>query len=168
MARRRPGSSAARVRSAVGASTRPGSSAAREWGTGFIASSSGAGAPALRLDPCRGAPGSGLAVRGLARAGCPGRARPAGEPALGEELEAQGAGHGRGLNELDLHLVPEPVGLAGAVPDECVSRLIVAIEIRPDRGGRDEAVGARLSELHEETGLGDAGDLTLEDGADLV
>lgn len=69
---------------------------------------------------------------------------------LGEHFEAQGAGHGNGLDEAHLDLIAETETAPAAVADERVRLLDMAPEFAAaECRGRDEAVGARILEAHE-------------------
>lgn len=69
---------------------------------------------------------------------------------LGEHFEAQGARHGNGLDKTHLDLIAEAETAPTTVADERVRLLDMAPEFAAaERGGRDEAVGARILEAHE-------------------
>src|SRR5829696_8833906 len=98
----------------------------------------------------------------------PGAASPAGEASLGEDLEAQRPGDGRGLDQLHLHLVAETIGFTRVVAAHGVGSLVVAVVIVTDGGRRNEAVRAGLLQLDEEPRLCHPRDLSTECGPDPV
>src|SRR5262245_37809143 len=98
----------------------------------------------------------------------PGAAAPVGA-AFRDELEAQGAGDRRRLDQPHGDRIAESVGYATAIADHGVAVLVVAeIFVAADGARRNEAVGAGVVELDEQAGAGGAGDVTLEGGADSV
>src|SRR5262249_31106434 len=108
----------------------------------------------------RSSPPFSAAHLGFAR---PARATGAGPlAAFGEELETERAGDRRRLDQAHRHRVAEPVARPAAVADERMATLFIAEILGADVARRDEAVGARVVELDEQAGAGDAGDVALE------
>src|SRR5204862_8336105 len=79
------------------------------------------------------------------------------DAALGQQLEAERTGHGRGLDKFYRNAVAKPIRLARAIADHGVHGLLVAEIFVPDGACRNEAVGAGFVELDEQAGAGNAG-----------
>src|SRR5262245_30667039 len=87
---------------------------------------------------------------------------------LGEQFESKRAGDRGGLNQAHRYPVAELVGLAASLADQRVVILLVAEVFLSNCARGDEAVGASVIELDEQSGTGDARDVTLEGCADLI
>src|ERR1700724_3275397 len=85
---------------------------------------------------------------------------------MAHELETQGAGDRRGLDQLHGHRIAEPMGVGMA--DERAGAFVKTKIFAADKARRDEAVGAGVVELDEQAGAGDAGNMTVEGGADAI
>src|SRR5262245_41107641 len=70
-------------------------------------------------------------------------ARTAAPGARRKHLETQRASAGHGLHQAHAHGVAQPVDVAGAIADQGVQGLVVAVVV-VERGGRYEAVGTRV------------------------
>jgi hypothetical protein len=88
--------------------------------------------------------------------------------AFRQQLEAEGAGERRCLDELDLDAVAKAMHFACARADHGMARLVVVEIVGAQRAHRHEPVGAGLVELDEQPGAGDAGDAPVEGRADAV
>ena len=82
--------------------------------------------------------------------------------ALRQKLESQRTRDRRGLDQAHGHAVAEPVGLAAAVADQRVTVFVIAEILAADRARRNEPVGAGIVELDEQSGAGDAGNVSVE------
>jgi hypothetical protein len=87
-------------------------------------------------------------------------------PLMANELETQGAGYRRRLDELDTHRIAEAVG--DRMTDEGASGLIEAKILVADGARRNKAIRAGFVEFDEQAGAGDAGNVPVERGADAI
>ena len=76
------------------------------------------------------------------------------------ELETQGAGDGRCLDQFDRHRIAEPIGHGTA--DESATGLVEAEIFIADKARRNQTVGAGFVEFDEQAGAGDAGNMAVE------
>src|ERR1700692_2659358 len=85
---------------------------------------------------------------------------------MAHELETQGAGDRRGLDQLHGDRIAEPMGFGMA--NECAAAFVKAEIFVADEARRNETVGAGVVELDEQAGAGDAGYMAVEGRADPV
>src|SRR6202051_1035558 len=83
---------------------------------------------------------------------------------MAHELETQGAGDRRGLDQFHTDRIAEPMGFGMA--DERAGGFVKTKIFVADESRRDEPVGAGVVELDEQAGAGDAGNMAVEGGAD--
>src|SRR5215213_7913029 len=88
--------------------------------------------------------------------------------AAGEKLEAQGAGDRGGFHQPHGNRIAQPIGFSAAVADQRMAALVEAKEFIADGARRNEAVGAGLVQLDEESRAGDAADAAFELRPDAV
>src|SRR5271163_4155145 len=85
---------------------------------------------------------------------------------MAHELETQGAGDRRGLDQFDGDRVAEPVGFG--IADKGAASFVEAEILVADKAGRDKAVGAGLVELDEQSGARHTGNMPAKGRPDAV
>jgi hypothetical protein len=79
-----------------------------------------------------------------------------------QHLESKGSGGRDCFNKSHLDAVTELEGGARFLADQGLTNLVMIVELAPDRGGGDEAVGAGLLQPDKEPGAHHAGHARLE------
>ena len=103
---------------------------------------------------------------------CPGNilalAPARGEARLRQQFEPQRARHRGCFYQTNVDHVTQPVHGTAARADQRVAGLVVIEIFRSQGADRDQAVGAGIAELDEQSGPGDAGDAALKGGPDAI
>src|SRR5476649_2239789 len=85
-----------------------------------------------------------------------------------DDVEQQSTGGDTGLDQLDLEPVAQPVGLAGALADQQLAALVVAIELLADVADRDQTVRSRTVDGDEQAEARHRADARAEGRADMA
>src|SRR5476649_2899183 len=85
-----------------------------------------------------------------------------------DNVEQQSTGCDAGLDQLDLEPVSQPVGLAGALADQQLAALVVAIELLADVADRDQSVRSRAVDGDEQAEARDRADTRAKGRADVA
>src|SRR5476651_65719 len=85
-----------------------------------------------------------------------------------DNVEQQSAGGDAGLDQLDREPVAQPVGLAGALADQQLAALVVAIELLADVADRDQTVRSRTVDGDEQAEARHRADARAEGRADMA